>query len=420
MSSTILLFLFTFFFKILKTPPPQTAVILLQNHHEIRATGGFMGSYAKLNLNSNKKDVSDDYPLFNVSLQDIYVPDGQITGHVEPPVPIQQAFGQGWYRLRDSNWEPDFKTSSKTIRWFLEKGDEINPDVLVAVNLSTIEKILQVTGPIKVDGLTDALDTQNISLLLQNQIQKNFFPGSTTKKDILTSAKISFFERLSSLSFTQKLQVFSLISKDLKEGEIFIHAEDKKLQAFLEKRNWAGKLEPTPCKKRENCLQDTLAVIESNLGSNKANQFVTRQVTHRINPNRDRSSINHQIIINFQNSSPSKDPEPPQHHGGDYLNYLRIYLPQKAFDIKTSSNIKDFNSQSKFNFKEIGFFHLTKHQSSSSFSVSYHLPIKDEKIYQLSLLKQPGVDLTSQTIYFINKKHQLKTNKDTALFHHLP
>jgi hypothetical protein len=424
--------LFTLFFKFLGTPEPQTAIILLQNNHEIRATGGFMGSYAKINLkdpqgSDPKRSGSSrgpighqakegSYPsnIFSLSLQDIYVPDGQIQGHVEPPAPIQQAFGQGWYKLRDANWDPDFPTSAKTIRWFLEKGNEINPDVLIALNLSTIQKLLTLTPPIRVEPVNLTLESSNISLLLQNNIQENFFPGSTNKKDLLTAVNQAFLEKLSSLPLKQKIKIIKIIAHDLKSGEILINSQDPKLQAWLEKKNLAGVLQPTPCtSKVHNCLADTVAIIESNLGSNKANEFITRHTYHQITS--ESNFITHTITIEYTNSSPSEKPNPPEHHGGDYLNYLRFYIPKNAQNINVSES---FSTNKNHGFTEIGFFHTTPHQSTSSITISYQFPITN-KSYQLTLLKQPGIENSPQTIVILNSIQDPGKITETNLTHDL-
>jgi hypothetical protein len=73
-------------------------LVLLQNDTELRPSGGFLGSYAKVELASTG--------IKNISVQDIYVPDGQLLGHVDPPLPIQQAFGkilQGLLSIRMRN-----------------------------------------------------------------------------------------------------------------------------------------------------------------------------------------------------------------------------------------------------------------------------------------------------------------------------
>src|SRR3990167_4553646 len=72
-------------------------LILLQNQMELRPTGGFLGSYAVAKIKNGK--------LVDVSVQDIYEPDGRVTEHIEPPEPIQEAFQLGTLRLRDANWD---------------------------------------------------------------------------------------------------------------------------------------------------------------------------------------------------------------------------------------------------------------------------------------------------------------------------
>ena len=404
-----------------------------------------MGSYAK--LSGVQPQLGLNPSKFSLSLQDIYVPDGQIQGHVEPPAPIQQAFGQGWFRLRDANWDPNFPTSAKTIRWFLEKGKEINPDVLIAINLSTIQKLLTLTGNVKGPTLDMNITADNISLLLQNEIQENFFPGSTNKKDLLTATNQAFMQKLSSLPLKQKIKIIQMIFSELKNQEILINATDPKFQAWLEKKNWAGVLQPAPCtSKVHDCLSDTVAIIESNLGSNKANAFITRHTTHKITKGSSSDSvasgdssdveptyIHHQITIKYTNTSPSESPDPPNHHGGDYLNYLRLYIPTSATNIKmegfssdsgpqssdrTSSDVKPVKITTNHDFTEVGFFHTTPHQATSSATISYQLPLRHPALdagsisYQLTILKQPGITSSPQTINLFGKQQNLNLTTD--------
>ena len=107
-------------------------VVLLQNNYELRATGGFVGSYAVVDFKNG----------INVYVKDIYDADGKLPGHVEPPYPIQEAFLQGWWKLRDSNWKVDYPSAAADINWFLEQGGEKNIDGIIAVNMELFKKWL--------------------------------------------------------------------------------------------------------------------------------------------------------------------------------------------------------------------------------------------------------------------------------------
>jgi len=393
---------------------PTTYLILLQNDSELRANGGFFGSYAVLTL---------DHSQPSLRFQDIYVPDGQIQGHVDPPEPIQQAFRQGWFRLRDSDWDPDFPTAATTIRWFFDKGNEISPDLLVTLPLSTIENILDITGPIELDQYQLSLTSDNLFISLQNLIEQDFFPGSTQKRDVLTTLGQTVSQRLLHLSLQQKLAVIDVLLTSLEQQNIILNSTQPQIQTIFTQNNWAGQLQPTPCT-TNLCLADTIAIIETNLGSNKANAYLDRHTTHTITT--DSHYLTHQITINYTNNSPEETPNPPQHHGGNYINYLRFYLPLNTENITltaqptlpltldyypepiiTSSPLL-LPTTTRHEFLETGFFHTTRSLSSSQLTLTYQLPINSSTTYQLSLLKQHGLTSSPQTINILDQ--QLTTN----------
>ncbi|KKU67917.1 MAG: hypothetical protein UX92_C0027G0013 [Candidatus Amesbacteria bacterium GW2011_GWA1_47_20] len=79
----------------------KTYIVLLQNNTELRPSGGFMGSFVKLKTQNSK--------LKTLEVEDIYQPDGQVVGYVEPPAPIKKAFPFGSWKLRDANWDVEKK-----------------------------------------------------------------------------------------------------------------------------------------------------------------------------------------------------------------------------------------------------------------------------------------------------------------------
>jgi len=408
---------------LLGTEKPTTYLILLQNNHEMRANGGFFGSYAVVTLDKGQAAFR---------FQDIYVPDGALVGHVDPPAPIQTAFKQGWFRLRDADWEPDWPTTAKTIRWFFEKGKEINPDVLVTLNLTTIEKIMRLIGEIDVPEYGFKLTAQNLYSLLQNEAEIDFFPGSTQKKDALTAVGAALTKKLSFLKPDQYLQISHLLLGELNHTNLLVNSLNPVVQAALEEKNWAGQLSFTPARcVKDHTWQvcDTVLLIEANLGANKANCCVDRKTVHTIT--KSNTDISHLINLTFTNNSPLENPLPPRFYGGNYISYLRYYLPENARNIrltaqptlpKTLSQYptpfdglaqKNFDRRFAYGLTEIGFFHLTAAGTKSAVQLSYDLPMDEvppgtvagtpdssqvEPTYQLNLLKQNGLESSPQEI----------------------
>ena len=409
---------------------PTTYLVLLQNNHELRANGGFFGSYAVVTLDKGQP---------TVRFQDIYVPDGALVGHVDPPAPIQTAFKQGWFRLRDSDWEPDFTTTAKTIRWFFEKGNEINPDFLMTLNLATIEKIAAVVGDIDVPEYGFKLNNQNLYTLLQNEAEIDFFPGSTQKRDALTAVGEAVVKKLSSLKLDHYLQISQILLDQLNHGNLLLNSTNANFQTILEQKDWAGKLNPPHCeggdKEGVSCLLDTVLLVEANLGTNKANCCVDRKSVHTIT--KTATDISHLINLTFTNNSPLENPLPPRFFGGNYISYLRYYLPENAKNIRLTAQptlpktltqypipfdgIKQKSFDLKFNYglHQVGFFHLTAAGTKSAVQLSYDLPLDNlggyPNVYQLNILKQHGLESSPQEINLFGKNYSTTLENDYSL-----
>ena len=406
-------------------PEPTTYLVLLQNDNELRANGGFAGSYAVVTAQDGK---------FTVRFQDIYVPDGQISGHVDPPAPIQAAFGQGWWKLRDSDWYPDFPSSAQTIRWFFRHGKEIDPDFLLTLNLKTLQQVLAVTGPLEVPQYQISINQHNLYQNLQTFAEVGFFPGSTQKKDALAAVGRALINKIDSLDTGQKLNLVSLFLDQLDQSNILVNAQDSQFEDVLLAKNWAGQLSAATCA-TPGCINDTLAVIETNLGANKANCCVSRLTNHLITTNND--YLIHQVTLGYTNTALGENPQPPDFYGGNYIQYLRFYLPLEATFVDVgavptlpttlSRYPKPYTDQKNLlttaevlGFKEIGFFHITQAGTTSTVRLSYSLPLRDSSNYQLTLLKQHGLTNSPQVVYFEGKQYQTELHNDFKLAQTLP
>ena len=454
---------FPFIDYLLGTQKPTSYLVLLGNDTEMRANGGFVGSYAKVVI--ARSETTKQSPTFvipaqagihqitphvDLSFQDIYVPDGQLQGYVTPPLPIQEAFQHGTWQLSNADWEPDFPTAATTLRWFFVKGNEINPDNLVLLNLSTIKKILDVVGTIDVPEYQAHLTPDNLYLFLQGKAETNFFPGSTQKKDALTAVGSALMTKFKKLPLTQKLRIAQILYQDLLNQNILINSTNKDFQTLLESKNFAGKL--------ASATSDTYLLVETNLGANKANAYVTRQTDHVISFQNGQTT--HQVTLKLANSSPESRPNPPFQYGGDYVAYLRFYLPNNAQNIQVASvsgsviakeqgdcgNLTTCHSgldpepisitpsstviarnevtwQSikitptviqKYSLTEVGFWLTTPAQNQTVTTLSYTLPTAQDK-YSLTILKQHGLISSPQTIKINQKTFSTNLTNDYLL-----
>lgn len=366
---------------------PITYRILLQNNKEIRPSGGFMGSYATLTLSNAR--------IQEFSVEDIYVPDGQIKGYVAEPFGVKNYLFDGehpGWRLRDSNWHPDFPTAAQSINWFFAEGQEKPADVLIALNLSTVEKILALIGPVAVMDYGVTIDAESIYAITQAQAEHNFFPGSTQKGDFLRSLSRAFMQKLFSMPLQQQLDILALVHENLNNGEIMLVAQDFALNQALEQTQFTGKLPDITCQE-DGCEPLVLGLVESNVGATKANCCIQRDFSNRILLTD--STMTLALSLQFTNTSLAS-PEPPYHFGGGYKNYMRLVLPK---DVTVSSiaiddqllSATDIDQETFGNYIFWGFLHLVEGGQISSVHLTLQKPLRDDVEQKMLLLKQPGI-----------------------------
>lgn len=293
----------------------KTYLILFQNNNELRPTGGFIGSFGLLTFTNGS--------ITNFEVQDVYTADGQLKGHVDPPKAIKDYLEEGGWYLRDSNWSPDFPTSAARASWFLEKEIGIKVDGVIGIDLEFIKEILKETGPTILTDYGKTIDSDNLYLTAQSQSEKEFFPGSQNKKNFLTSLGENLKRSLlESTNGKGNLVLAKAVSKSVNTRHFSVWIPDLSIAKVLKVNNWDGAINKTACVSvGKSCIADYLMVVEANLGVNKSNYYLDR--LYQLENTVEEKEVLHKLVINYRNSSVSG-----VWPGGDYKNYLRIYIPQ--------------------------------------------------------------------------------------------
>lgn len=388
------------------TSEPKRYLVLLQNNMELRPSGGFMGSYAEIALQEGK--------LMHFEVQDIYVPDGQLDGHVEPPLPIQEAFQQGFWKLRDANWHPDFEKSANNVEWFFEQALSHSVHGVVAINFSTVELALHTLGELYIPDYQQTVSADELYVFLQHEVESDFFPGSTKKRDLLASLTRQLGYKLQDLSPNQTLELLRAVVQEAQDKNIQFHFDTPPVQDVFAQHNLAGLLRNTTC--GLDCVADYFSVYEANLGVNKSNCCVTRTIS--LDKKTDNDKLTSSITLNYFNPGP---PEELRQLAGMYKSYVRIYLPKDSpIDELTINNqpyqefVQTQIAQGNFspitsleisestvnNLKEMGFWVVVPEQQETV--VRLNTTNSLQKRYQLTLQKQSG---TTSKMNFLSVRY---------------
>ncbi len=366
-------------------------MVLFQNESELRPTGGFIGSYGFISFQGGK--------LIDFKVKDVYEADGQLKGHVEPPWEIKTYLNEANWYMRDANWKADFMQSSADIQWFLEKEVNQKVDGVIGVDLAVAKSILGVIGEVYVPDFNEKISQENLYEQAEFYAETKFFPGSVQKASFLGGLGKQMFEEIKNLKTDKMLLLVDSILDLLESNEIQIAANNSDLAKKINNLGWDGKIYNGKCT-QENCLADYWYVVEANLGVNKANYFVSRGV-EEVTEISD-TNLNRTIKINYENTA--KNSNWP---GGDYKNYVRIYLPKNVELSQISvadgydTSIKKIYSSNEINIKEvdgkkeIGFLVtvpvLKKRILEIKYSSLLNLGNSKEFTYMKYIQRQPGI-----------------------------
>ncbi len=373
--------------KIIITEKKTTYLVLFQNNMELRPTGGFIGSYGLLTFENGK--------IADFQIYDVYAADGQLKGHVEPPLPIRKYLNQPNWFLRDSNFDPDFALSADQAIWFLEKETGQKADGVIGINLNLLLQLLRSIGPVTLPDFRDEIITSdNFYFKTQSYSQNDFFPGSSAKKDFLSSLTKAMEIKLTTGTDIRFLDVLISLKNSLEEKNILLYSTDENIQKEIEKTGWAGRMSAVACLENfQKCFPDFLAVNEANLGVNKANYFISKStaVEKRLSANGDIVST---VTISYENKS-----LPNLLTASHYRNYLRFFVPSGSRLMGATFNGKfitpnSIETTSYANDKtSFGFLVDIPPDSQAVVKVSYVLSkqmTKDSSSYQLFFQKQGG------------------------------
>jgi len=130
----------------------QTVLVLGQNDHEIRPTGGFIGSIGLVTIDRGQ-------------IQAMEFGDSATFAPGEPKVPPQafsDFYGASEWHIRDANWWPDFPTSAAAAVDFIERDRGVRVDSVLAINTTLLGSLVGHFEPVNITDEIAAPATQEL------------------------------------------------------------------------------------------------------------------------------------------------------------------------------------------------------------------------------------------------------------------
>lgn len=328
-------------------------LLVFQNNNELRASGGFLGSYALIDFSRG------EIKNLEVPAGGSYDTEGGLRVLVEAPKPLHLV--NPLWHFWDANWWPDWETSAKNLMWFYEKSSGPSVDGVISFTPTVIENLLEITGPI--DMTKDygvVIDKDNFWSVTQGLIEKTGNPelystsspwGQQLAPEIKDQTIIGeqnqpkkiigdLMNKIISIlptKFDQEnfVKIFKALDKSLAEKQILLYFTNHNLQEKIKDNSWAGEVKSSP--------SDYLMVVNTNIGGQKSDRLIEESIKHEASFAEDGS-----ILVRLKIIREHKGTKGTPFTGVRNVDWLRVYVPLGSQLISASG----FNPPPSSSFEE--------------------------------------------------------------------
>ncbi len=302
---------------------PRKYLFLFQNNQEMRATGGFIGTYGILDIFEGR--------IRKFFIDGIFNPDGQLREKVVPPVPIQK-ISAAW-SLHDSNWFPDFPTSAEKAIWFYEKTGGPTVDGVITMTPNVLKELLAITGPIEMPEYEVTIDENNFVEKVQYEVEVDYDKELNEPKKILSDLAPRILDKIfNAKNFSDIARTSQALMKNLSEKQILMYSRNYEIETRLSRLGWSGEVLRTN--------KDYISVINTNINGFKTDGVVEEKISHTAEIQPDGSIVDSVTISRH-------------HKGGDTdyewwnkvnADYMRVYVPKGSRLVSAEGNTREFNA----------------------------------------------------------------------------
>ncbi len=304
---------------------PKTSkeyLVVFQNNDEIRATGGFLGTFLLVKFEQGTFKILDAPGNGPFALSDV------IAKNNVPPQPVSSI--APFWTFHDSNWFLDVPTSAKTMLNFYEQDRGFAPDGVIMLTPAVMEDLLRITGPLRPPKYQIDISAENFVAATEQQVQFGYDKALNNPKQFLIDLVPVMIEKISRLAGPDSLRALALTMKNANQGNFLFYSSDSAQQKAIEGLGWDGGILPVN--------GDYLAVVDENLGGGKTDRSIDEKVKSEVTL--DGAFLKHVVSVTRKHNGKVGD----KLTGDTNKDFMRVYAPLDAQFIGISgATIPDAN-----------------------------------------------------------------------------
>jgi hypothetical protein len=349
----------------------RTYLVLFQNSTELRPYGGFIGVYGEVVLKYGRV-VASEYgdPLELDGVYDERLERGEID-EFEP------------HQLYAPGESPDFPTTALFAREIYAQLLDTEVDGAIAVDPAAVGKLIQLVGPLRVEGEREPVTEANLLPIILKHTQD--FDQDERKQFVFDLAQV-LLTRLRALPISRWPEVWSALAAAADERHIQIDLGGSLLQRYVRSRGWDGAMPPP--------TNDFLAVVDSNVGYNKANLVTDQALDYRVTLAAD-GTATATLKVDYHNKGTSglgfSTKDMPYVDRATYEVQLLVLVPEGSERLTPGNGDEPWKDLDRTWFEE---YVTVPPESRASTTISYRLPRRpveaNQLRYELFVRKQAG------------------------------
>jgi len=300
--------------------------VLAQNNDELRPTGGFISAAGVLRVEHGEISVEwfgDSFAADDLSLI-----------HPPPPAPLEKYMDASQWLLRDANWYADFPTTADVVQTMYARDRHVQTDGVIAVDMRLLPRLVGAMGDVELAGQPVA---QNTVIDLMKASWKPMPPGdmsaawfTSDRKNFLSDLMNSMLTRFRAGDVPTNALAQALWH-GLREKSVQIYLNDAEAEQAVVDAGWGGAV--------KTGAGDSLFVVDSNVGFNKVNATVTREILYDVRLHRNGGDA----TVDIKYANPSRAAEGgcdllKQHKDNTYAgmeqscywDYVRVLAPRDS------------------------------------------------------------------------------------------
>jgi len=331
-------------------------LFVFQNNAEMRASGGFIGSFAVVDFRNG--EIIKTYIPGGGS----YDTEGGFNETIASPVPLSLVNAR-WH-FWDANWWPDWPKSAGQLESFYEKSGGSTVDGVISFTPNVVEGLLRIIGPIdlrekygfvisadnfwqtvqtlseqkpedhpdyakyarlRAELFNDPLSVSTASSSLSGATSTEALAagsapfaeadGREPKKIIGDMFEVICSELKNKLNKESFFALSQLVLDSLNEKHILLYFNEPELEAMADGYAWTGRM--------KNTSWDYLMAVNTNIAGAKTDRVIAEEISHRAEVSADGTIID-TLEIRRRHNGRKGD----AFTGVRNVDWLRIYVPQ--------------------------------------------------------------------------------------------